>query len=677
MASLEAIFKLTDRYTKTMNRIDKATSAATGNITRASQSADNLNRKLDKTSRVANSASSSIRKLVRTVVSLAAIQKGISIVDEYTNTKARLDLINDGLQTQAELQEKIFDAANRSRGTYTEMASAVSKMGLLAGDAFTSNDELLGFTELVQKSFAVGGADTSEQMGAMRQLTQAMASGRLQGDELVSIMENAPMIYDAIAKYMDLSKGKLKELSSEGAITSDIIKNAMFTAADDINTKFETMPQTFGSIWNRVKNGAMQAFMPVMDQINNAINAKGFDQFVDGVIAGLFLIAEIASGVIGIVGDIASIFIDNWSWISPIIYGVIAALVVYNAVLGIGWLTTLKNIAVKIWDIAVTWAQQAATIALTAATVGLSAALAAMPLTWIVIGVILLIAVFYAAIGAINHFTGSSISATGLIAGAFLWLGALLLNILIGTINAMIQFIWTRFVEPFIGIIEWVLNVANGGFNSFGGAVANLIGNIISWFLSLGKVVTKIIDAIFGTDWTGGLNALQNKVISWGKNDKAITLSREAPSINKRFDMTDAFNTGYNAGANFENKIKDFSLGEYLGAPTLEGLPSGIDPNQFLVDSPAGGLGSKGNPATVKGTGAGGKVEVDISDEDLKYLRDIAERDYINKFSTATLAPNIEVSFGDIHEEVDIEKLRNRLNKILEEEIAIAAEGAY
>src|SRR5690606_22944551 len=203
-------------------------------------------------------------KFISLAAAIAGAVKGMNIADEYTNTAARLKLINDGLQTQEELQNKIFEAANRSRGSYNEMANAVAKMGLLAKDAFSSNDELIAFTELVQKSFKISGADPSEQAGAMRQLTQAMASGRLQGDELVSIMENAPMIFEAIAKYMGVSKGELKKLSSEGVITADVIKNAMFMAAGDIDKAFAKMPMTFGDIWNKIKNGALKAFDKVI-----------------------------------------------------------------------------------------------------------------------------------------------------------------------------------------------------------------------------------------------------------------------------------------------------------------------------------------------------------------------------------------------------------------------------
>jgi len=313
MATLKAVMALlTGGYTSGINKVIKNTDKATNKVLQASSATDEFNKKLEVTGASANTASGGLGKLLKTLISLAAIKKGIDITDEYSNIAARLNLINDGLQTQEELQNKIFAAANRSRGVYSDMASAVAKMGLLAKDAFTSNDELIAFTELVQKSFKVSGADTSEQQGAMRQLAQAMASGRLQGDELVSIMENAPMLYEAIAKYTGKSKGELKELSSDGYITADIIKNAVFKAAKDINGAFDKMPMTFGDIWNRIKNGALKAFAPVIEKVNKLINTDKFQRFIDRMITGFSLAADAASWLIDAI-------IRGWDTIGPIL----------------------------------------------------------------------------------------------------------------------------------------------------------------------------------------------------------------------------------------------------------------------------------------------------------------------------------------------------------------------
>lgn len=663
IATLKAMFKLFDGYSNTVDKINKKTSEATDKILKASGATDNLNDGLKATGASANVASGGIGKLVGTFLSLAAVKKGMDIADEFTNTSARLSLINDGLQTQEELQNKIFAAANRSRGAYSDMSSAISKMGLMAGDSFKSNDELIAFTELIQKGFKVGGASQTEQSSAMLQLTQAMSSGRLQGDEFRSIMENAPMIADAIAKYTGKSKGALREMSKDGEITSDVIKNAMFMAADGINAKFKTMPMTFADVWNKIKNGATLAFAGVMNKSSKLINSESFNAMVNNMINGLALIAGAVMDVISIVAQVGKFFSDNWSIIEPVILGVVAALLIYNSVAMVTNAITGISTFMKHAEAAAKLRATEATFAEIAAQEGLNAALYACPITWIILAVIALIIIFYAVIAVINKVTGTSLSATGIIIGAFFTAGAAIWNVVVGVANAIIQYLWTKFVEPFIGIIEWVLNAANGGFNSFGGAVANLIGQIISWFLSLGKIVTKIIDAIAGTNWTGELSSLQDNVLAWGKNDKAITISREAPELKDigidRLDYTNAYNKGYTFGKGIDTKVS--SVTDLLAG-------KGLDLSNF---------GSSNNPLTVQGKGKNGAVDVNMADEDLQYLRDIAERDYINKFSTATLAPNIQVSFGDVHEEADADKVAGRIKKILQEEIATAAEGAY
>lgn len=670
MPTLKAMFRLFDGYSTTVDKINKKTDEATNKILKASGATDNFNDELKATGASANKASGGLGKLVGTFLSLAAVKKGMDIADEFTNTGARLSLINDGLQTQAELQNKIFAAANRSKGVYSGMASAISKMGIMAKESFKSNNELIAFTELIQKSFKVGGASQTEQSSAMLQLTQAMSSGRLQGDEFRSIMENAPMIADAIAKYTGKSKGALKEMSKDGEITSDVIKNAMFMATDDINAKFKTMPMTFADVWNKIKNGATLAFAGVIDKSSKLINSDSFNAMVNNMINGLALIAGAVTDVISLVAQVGKFFSDNWSIIEPVILGAVAALLIYNSVAMVtnaitGISTFMAHVAA-----AAKMREAEATFAATAAQEGLNAALYICPITWIILAVIALIIIFYAVIAAINKVTGASLSATGIIMGAFFTVGAFIWNLVVGVVNAIIQYLWTKFVEPFIGIIEWVLNAANGGFNSFGGAVANLIGQIISWFLSLGKIVTKIIDAIFGTNWTDGLNSLQKSVLSWGKNDKAITISREAPELKDigvdRWNYSDAYNKGYNFGKGIDNNVSSL-MGKATDLLTGKG-DKGFDMSQF---------GASNNPLTVKGKGKNGAVDVNMADEDLQYLRDIAERDYINKFSTATLAPSVQITFGDVHEEVDADKVAGRIKKILQEEIATAAEGAY
>lgn len=666
MATLKAMFKLFDGYSTTVDKIVRKTDQATDKILNASGATDKFNDKLKKTGVGSSLFSSSLGKIIGTAATLTSALKSMSITDEFVNTNSRIALINDGLQTQAELQEKIFQSARRAKGAYTDMAGAITRMGLLAGESFDSNDELIAFTELVQKSFKVGGASQSEQSSAMLQLSQAMAAGKLQGDEFRSIMENAPMIAQAIADYTGKSKGELKEMSSEGAITADIIKNSMFAMSDEINSKFATMPITFGDIWNKIKNGGLKAFNSVMTNVSELINTSQFQTFVDNMVNGFYIIAGAANLAINIISGLGNFISSNWGIIEPVLWGVIAALLVYNATAGIAYLKTLQQIGAKIAKVAVDWLEYAAIFALTVAQQGLNAALAACPITWIIIAVIALIALFYAAIGVINKLAGTSISATGIIAGAFMTCLAFVGNLFVTLINLIIDIIgivW-NFIATFA---EFFANV----FVDPIGSIIRLFAGLADTVLGILQSIASAIDTIFGSNlasvvsgWSDSLQGAVDDLVG----EAQIKVERIDPNAYHfdRFSYSDAYNSGYSWGENFES---NFNLDSLLG-----GLGSSVDSlGSFMPNIDE--IGTAANPTKIEGTGNSGKVEVDMADEDLKYLKDIAERDYINNFSTATLAPNVTIKFGDVHQEADADKVAGRIKKILQEEIAIASEG--
>ena len=648
MATLKAMFQLTDGYTRTIERVMQKTDQASGKILNASGNTDKFNRQLEATGVSAGRASGGINKLIRGVLTISGLMKGMRITDEYTNTAARLDLINDGLQTQTELQDKIFAAANRSRGAYGEMASAVGKMGLLAKDAFTSNDELIAFTELVQKSFKVGGADTSEQQGAMRQLSQAMASGRLQGDELVSIMENAPMVYDAIAKYMNLSKGKLKELSSQGAITSDIIKNAMFMAADDINNKYAKMPKTFADVWNKIKNGATKAFRPLIQRVNKTINTKKFEKFTDQMVNGFSVMANAAGKALDGISSAYDYINNNWDKLVPIIEGATAAWLAYKGAL-----------------LLASGAQWAVNIATAANPIGLTILLVA--------GLTAAVVLLWEKSEGYRKFVGSA------------W--GFIIKVTAQGYNAYVKFFnmyrigWNRSIDT----LDLFVKATRLGMKSIVVMTGKAVAGMISLFSPLIDTIGKVIDA-----YNIVAKASGKKTINFDVSSKNLAGLVKAATGKAVSGIDDAFSgiSGLLDRAKIDNpmrlldldKVNAFAdyVGETIGDFTISGwlkdtfasiakqIPGqnddkGYDLSQFGTDQ---------HPINVKG-------KVNMSDEDLKYLRDMAERDYINKFSTATLAPNISVQFGDVHETADADKVAGRIKKILQEEIAMTAEGAY
>ncbi|WP_291650040.1 tape measure protein [Clostridium sp.] len=664
MATLKAMFRLFDGYSTTVDKIVRKTDQATNKILGASGATDKFNDKLKKAGAGSSFFSSGLGKIVGVAATATTALKSMSITDEFVNTNARIALINDGLQTQAELQEKIFKSASRAKGAYTDMAGAITRMGLLAGESFGSNDELIAFTELVQKSFKVGGASQSEQSAAMLQLSQAMAAGKLQGDEFRSIMENAPMIAQAIADYTGKSKGELKEMGSEGTITADIIKNSMFAMSDEINSKFATMPVTFGDIWNKIKNGGLKAFNSVMTKTSELINTSQFQSFVDNMVNGFYIIAGAANIALDIISGIGSFISSNWGIIEPILWGVIAALIVYNAMSGIAYFKTLQQIGAKMAKVAVDWLEYAAIFALTVAQQGLNAALAACPITWIIIAVIALIVLFYAAIGVINKLAGTSISATGIIAGVFMACLAFIGNLFVTLINLIIDIIGV--VWDFIATFaEFFANV----FVDPIGSIIRLFAGLADTVLGILEGIASAIDTIFGSNLanavSGWRDSLQVKVDDLVGEPK-IKIERMDTSQYKldRFNYGDAYNAGYNWGANLSDK---FNLGSLLNGLGDNGINGALGSD----------FGTSSNPLAVEGTGKDGAVDVDMADEDLQYLRDIAEREYINKFSTATLAPNIQITFGDVHEEADADKVAGRIKKILQEEIATASEGEY
>ena len=415
-------------------------------------------------------------------------------------------------------------------------------------------DQVIAFMEQVNKQFVIGGATAQEQSNAMIQLTQAMAAGALRGEELNSILDGAPGIARAIEKYMGIAEGSIKTVAQEGKVTAEVVKNAMFAMADETNAKFDSMPKTWAQIWVDMKNQALSMFAPILTKINQIGNSAKFQKVTTGLINGLAGVANIASSVLDILISIASVIVDNWSWIQPIIMGIVAAMLLYNGYLiANNAITAISNAqkglaAVQAYKAAVANTTLAATekaeamakASATAAQYGFNAALLACPLTWILSISIAVIAAIYMIVAAINKLTGSTISATGIICGVVAVAGAFVLNCAIGVLNAIIQAIWTIFVAPFLGIVEWILNVCNGGFNSFGDAVANLIGQIIGWFLNLGKVVTTIIDAIFGTDWTSGLESFKVRLLlgakmktqsPWTKTPPPSTIGPPIPGL--------------------------------------------------------------------------------------------------------------------------------------------------
>ena len=600
---------------------------------RAAEQEENLNRGLRTGGSLADGMLGKVKTLVATLAAGAGLNKLIGLSDQMTSTTARLNFIVDDGGSVKALEAKIMASAQRSRAAYLDTASAIASMGANAGAAFTSNDELIAFMEQVNKQFVIGGASAQGQAAAMLQLTQAMAAGALRGEELNSILENAPGIARAIEQYMGIAEGSIKSYAEKGAVSATVVKNALLSIADETNAKFNGMAMTWGQVWTQMGNIALKVTQPLLTAINWLANNLSV---IGPILLGLgaaFLVFQVAA---------------HWTQIATV------ATAAYHAVvnlLSIGFGVLTGN-----------------TAAASAAVFTFNSALLASPITWIIMLIAVVIGLLYGVVAIINKVTGSSISATGLICGAIAVAGAFIGNTVIGLLNALIQYIWAIFVAPFLGIVEWILNVCNGGFNSFGDAVANLIGQIIGWFLNLGKVVTTIIDAIFGTNWTAGLESLQSSVTAWGKNENAITLDKNAPTIDYRFEYGDAWAAGNDFGKGIDAKLGGmFNMGGL-------GDSSGFD----LGDSSGFDLGDiaayTGETADNTGKTADALA---VTEEQLEYLRDIAERDAINRFTTAEVKIDMTGMTNRIDGSADLDGVISQLTEGFTEALVTAAEGVH
>ena len=753
--------KLTTQINKAVTATNKLNTATqkvvttTNKVNSANIKASNSARKIGAGYASSNSAAS---RLLGTVKSIAATYFGImgaraviNTSDTITSAENRLNNLPGGnAQLTQESMDNMYAAAQRSRSGYGDMMSNVSKTMTLAGDAFQNNiDNAIRFQEIMAKSYTIGGASAAEQASSMYQLVQALGSGVLQGDELRSVREGAPLAYKAIEEFAQgvyNTDESLKDLASQGKITSDLVVAAIMNAEDQINKSFENTQMTFAQAWTSIKNMAIKAFEPVLQMLNDALNSDAGRAIIDGIGKAFVILANIILWVGDVLGRFFNWCYQNWEWLKYVILGVLivigamfaitAAQAIWSAltaawawlqaywplllivagIMGIlyvyelwrqGTIDTVEFICAALMIVAIVFVIVAAIctagIYLIIAAVLAAVALALLYFEYVAGGVMWLGAVIVDIILIVYNIL---MFVSNLIVGIIAWCLTMIYNMIIGVINGIIQLIWWA-VEPFIGIVEYILNTCNGGFNSFGDAVANLIGQIISWFLSLGKVVTTIIDSIFGTDWTSGLNSLQESVLAWGKNEDAITLSREAPTLD-RLDATDSFmsgmdtfsyatlvnpmdayETGYNWGAGIKESLNDWGSqfqnenitnGIFSDLGNLTGLTSGgllnpndpayslngnYDPDDFLknidnIDSNVGDI----------------KDSMDLSNDDLEYLRKIADMEWRNEFTTAEIRIDM-TNNNTVNSDRDLDGIVDYLSDVLRNEMTNVAYGVH
>ena len=596
-----------------IDQVNASLNSMEDNLNKNYQQQNKLNKEIQDGKNKVDNMMGSVVSLVSAYAGFKTIGKLVNLSDEYTQTRARLNLMNDGLQTTDELQQKIFNSAQRARSSYQTQADIVAKLGQRAGDAFKSNNETIAFAENLSKLFVIAGASQQEMASASLQLTQALGSGVLRGEELNAVFESAPNVIQTIADYLDVPIGK---------ITADIVKNALLGATNDINSQFDSIPMTWSQVWTGVMNELYVATQPILELIN--------------------LLAQ------------------NWSIIEPIVIALAtaiglytAALIAYNTIKGISAMAEAVHGAAMMLSTGYTFAA-------TAAQYGFNAALLACPLTWILLIIIAVIAAIYAVVAAINKAKGTTVSATGVICGS---------------INVVLQF--------FKNLGLFIANVALGIWNALGACASNIgiafnnvICNIKSWFYGLLETVMDVIAGIVKTlnklpfididvsGITSKADEYAAKKAEAENNKKDYESVSEA--FNKGMNTFDAFETGwvsdaYNAGYKVGENV-DSAIGNFFGGGDIPDMASD--------------LGDLGNSASKIASDTGSiKDSLDITSEELKYLRDLAEQEVINRFTTAEIHVDMGGITNNVSNNNDLDGIINYLVEGVEVAMEETAEG--
>jgi tape measure domain-containing protein len=635
-----------------------------------------FNQEISAGTQQANELTNTIKRAVAAYISIQSVGKALNISDELVQTTSRLNMMNDGVQTTAELVNMVYAAAQDARGSFGQMADVVARFGNNAKDAFSSSEEVVAFADLIQKQMTIAGASTQEAANAELQLSQALGSGVLRGDELNSIFEQAPNLIQNIADYLDVPIGKIREMAADGELSADVVKAAIFSAADDINSKFNEMPMTWGQIWQSMQNTALIAFQPVLQRLNDLANSEAFQTFIQGAIEAMATLANILLNVFDLAVSIGTFIGDNWSIIAPIVYGIVAALTAYIAISTI--VAAINGVMAMAEGVKAAAQMMAtgATFAETAAQQGLNAALMACPLTWIIMLILALIVVIFAVCNAIAKMTGIANSGFGVITGG---------------VNVVIQF--------FKNLGLTVANIALGIGNAIAALASNMmtafhnaICSVQSWFYNLLSTALSVIEGI-----CSALNKLpfvefDYSGISSAADDYAAKASEAAGNKEDYQSISDAFNEGFttfdafqdgwasdafNAGAawgdGIADKVSNFSLSDVFGQtdiPNVGDYTSGF--NDAIANSGVGD--SIGNIDDNTGKI---KDSLDVTEEDLKYLRDIAEQEAINRFTTAEINVDMSGMQNTVNSGDDIDGFMTKLTDSVNEAVDNMTEGVH
>lgn len=684
MASISTAIELTDRVSGSLNRIQTSlygTTAAFEGVNGASercfnrfqveaisQEMNRYNQQIDTLERNLSQANDEIRRMQNeTNNATNNADKMASAFGRVTQVIAGLGiayLIKNQVQQAIGYASNLTEVQNVVDVSFGKSAQRVNEWSKTTLEAFGLNElsakQYAGTMGAMLKSSGLAGEKVDEMAMKITELSGDMASFyNLQNE-------------DAFYKIRAGISGETEPLKQLG-INMSVANLEAYALSQGITKSYNAMSQAEQTLLRynyllSVTKDAQGDFARTSGSFANQqkLLQENIKQFTGDLAANLL---PVLTQVLQTFNNGIKWISENWSILSPILAAIVVGFGLYTAALAIGNTLQFIYAAYTAISTAVTGAWSIATFMQTVAQEGLNAALLACPVTWYVMGILLLIAVIYACAAAFVKLTGTTHTAFGVICGVVAMACAFIYNVFIGVINAIIQALWTVFAVPFLNVIEFVLNAANGGFNDFGDACANLIGQIIGWWLSLGQVVTKIIDAIFNTNWTAGLESLRGEVISWGKNNNAITLDKSFDGI-QRMDYGEAYEAGANWGDGVASSIDAAFGGGGVDAASIPDIANSAADAADAANKTAGNTG--------RGADGIGKLskQVDIADEQLQYMRDLAEQEVINRYTTAEIKIDMQNN-NNISKEVDIGSFIQRIGEGLREQMAIAAEGVH
>lgn len=631
-----------EEFNQTMQQ---ASSPINDNIRRQEQ----FNQSLQNGASESSNLVSAIKRMAGAYLSIQTAGKILEMSDEITQTTSRLNMMNDGLQSTADLYNMVYVAANDARGSLGDMASVVARFGNNAKDAFSSSAEVVQFANLVQKQMTIAGASTQEAANAELQLSQALGSGVLRGDELNSIFEQAPNLIQNIADYLDVPIGKIRSMAQDGELSADVVKQAVFAATDEINANFESMPMTWGQMWTVFQNNATMAFQPVLQRLNDLANTDGFQTFTTNAINDLAVVAGVVLDIFEGIGSVGTFVSDNWQIIGPIVEGVAAALTVYY-----GW-QLLSTSATKA-AAAAQWIYNAAMNANPAAIVAIS------------IGALIVLIGILA-----NKFTG-----TGHIAQS-------VFGMITGGINVVIQYFknWGLTVaDIFIGIWNAGGACATNVEIAFHNAISHVQAlwyNMLSTALTVVSGICSALNKLPFVDFdysgiTGAADNYASKAAAAAGNTKDYASVPAAFSKGvKTYDtyqkgwVNDAYTAGAAWGDGVTSKIKNTLSSKATNIPNANNYPNALASSNAAT--------AANTADTAKNTAKTANT-LSASSEDLKYLRDIADREYVNKFTTAQIKVEM-INHNNVNNDIDLDGMAEHLRSKIEEEMNAAAEGEH